>query len=149
VAVCTSMGERLVLCCAGTRDDRSVACMSWQYNGVSVWQYNGVNMWSLTRILICANRRPGPPPSRAARLSREGSGCLGRFGLSRAVSSYLEPPGYLERVQVVSSISGPCSPCEPSLHALLHFSRCRDLFKACVAHNNNNNTTTHPRGVSR
>ena len=42
----------------------------------------------------------------ATRLSREGSGYLGRFRLSRAVSSYLEPPGYLERAQVVSSISG-------------------------------------------
>ena len=49
--------------------------------------------------------------SRPARLSREGSGCLGRFRLSRAVSSYLEPPGYLERAQVVSSISGHLEMC--------------------------------------
>jgi hypothetical protein len=48
--------------------------------------------------------------SRAARLSREGSGYLGRFRLSRAVSSYLEPPGYLERVQVVSGASGYLEP---------------------------------------
>ena len=130
MAVCTSTGERLVLCCAGTRDDRSVACMSWQYNGVSVWQYNGVNMWSLTRILICANRRPGPPPSRAARLSREGSGYLGRFRLSRAVSSYLEPPGYLERAQVVSSISGHLEAASSYLERPGYLERAQDISSA-------------------
>jgi hypothetical protein len=41
--------------------------------------------------------------SRAARLSRAGPGCLSSIsGYLEAASSYLEPPGYLERAQDIS-----------------------------------------------
>jgi hypothetical protein len=68
--------------------------------------------------------------SRAARLSREGSGYLGRFRLSRAVSSYLEPPGYLERAQVVSSISGHLEAASSYLERPGYLERAQDISSA-------------------